>query len=69
MRNEKPCERSDGAVQHVHCGRVADNPAGDRAAQGCLWVTLAPCGEGEEHWDECCVQERSIFSPVSERRG
>lgn len=67
-RNEKPFEKSNRAIQHVHCSRLRNNSActgeqcGDKAAWGFLQVTLASCRVGEEHWDEACLQERAYFS-------
>lgn len=59
--------RTMGAVQRVHRSRLTNNSAcaeelrGDGVARGFFWVTSAPCGEGEECWDEGCLQERCIF--------
>ena len=30
-----------------------------------LWVTLAPCREGKECWDEGCLHERRTFFLLS----
>lgn len=68
VRSEKPCEKSDGAVQRVHCGWVADNSMG-QSSTGMSLVTSAPSGESEEHWDEGCLQERCIFFSCEWEKG
>lgn len=59
--NEKPLEESSRAVQHcsrlTNGGACAEEQCGDGAAQRFLLVTLAPCREGEQCWDEACLQK------------